>query len=151
MLLRDIDHRLSQAALESALDFAFKANIGKFATSSFLPDAPSPGLALTPIGAVGLPLNAREADLIVSCARAAPFGKGVDTVVDTEVRRTWQVDKDSVEFQNPEWKRYMRSKVLPEVCKGLAQDPTKVQAKFYKLLLYPEGGHFKAHQEYVSF
>ena len=48
---------------------------------------------------IGLPLGAREAQAIISICEQAPFGKGERTVVDTEVRDTWQLDGSHVCLQ----------------------------------------------------
>ncbi len=87
MLLQDdLDH-----ALSGKLDFT-----GFIAFNKAYVDAPNPGLQLAGLGPIGLPLNAREAEVIKSRAKQAPFGMGERTVVDTSVRDTWEMDASSV-------------------------------------------------------
>lgn len=55
--------------------------------------------------------------VIVGVCHQAPYGKGSETVVDTAVRRTWELSTCQSELRNPEWTR-----VLGEVVKGVAAD-----------------------------
>ena len=59
-------------------------------------DAPNPGLHIEKLGTIGLPLGTRDANAIISICEQAPFGQGERTVVDTEVRDTWQLDGSQV-------------------------------------------------------
>lgn len=62
------------------------------------PNAPDPGLCLlaNDIGTVKLPLSTRDAELVRSGCRQAPFGQGERTIVDTTVRDTWEMDANQV-------------------------------------------------------
>ena len=62
-----------------------------------------PGLEVDGLGPVGLPLNPTQAKLLIKCCRQAPFGKGADTIVDTDVRRVWELDPQEFRLTNPEW------------------------------------------------
>ncbi|KAL1736100.1 hypothetical protein EV714DRAFT_266946 [Schizophyllum commune] len=152
-----------EKALGRNLTETFK---GSFSFSKTYPDAPNPGLNLLAnnIGRIGLPLNEREAKVIISGCKQAPFGKGERTVVDTQVRDTWEMDSsevrdilshhaqltgnlvDQVRFINPEWKTYMQ-KVLTEVCAALGVNMAVSQPRteLYKLLLYETDSHFLPH------
>ena len=59
-------------------------------------DAPNPVLRLGDLGTVGLPLGVRDAAAIIEKSEQAPFGKGERTLVDKEVRDTWQMDAGKV-------------------------------------------------------
>ena len=87
------DHYL-QKEMFSALSGAseFKGSYGYSKTE----DAPNPGLHIDKLGTIGLPLGIRDAKAIISIAEQAPFGMGERTVVDTEVRDTWQLDGSQV-------------------------------------------------------
>ena len=65
------------------------------------PNAPNPALVIDGIGLVGLPLSERDAKVIISHASQAPFGKGNQTVIDTTVRGTWEIEPENVSFRNP--------------------------------------------------
>jgi len=49
--------------------------------------APLPGLEVTGISSVGLPLNAASANELIAQCKQAPYDKGEKTLVDTDVRR----------------------------------------------------------------
>jgi hypothetical protein len=80
-------------------------------------------------------------------AEKAPFGKGLSTVVDETVRKTWQIDASKVTFHNPQWTAAL-SELTTKVAQGLGcPDPSRVRASLHKLLLYDVGGFFKAHRD----
>ena len=49
-----------------------------------------PQLDVTGVGRIALPLLPVQAEQLVAIAEQAPYGRGHETLVDTEVRRTWQ-------------------------------------------------------------
>lgn len=55
------------------------------------------------VGPIPLPLQARDASLLIAQARQAPFGKGEQTLVDTNVRNTWQLEPGQFSLDNPRW------------------------------------------------
>ena len=122
---------------------------GSFAGSGSLNNAPNPGLHINGIGLIGSPLSQSDAEKIIAQSQQAPFGKMDQTIVDLSVRRTWQIDATKVTFQNPRWKTYVGTQVIPRVAERLGLSADQIEAHLYKLLLYGEGGHFEAHQEYV--
>lgn len=90
---------------------------------------------------MGLPLSDRDAKLLKDCARQAPFGKGEQTVVDTEVRDTWEIDPAKVSFTNPAWTSFVEKVVVSMVWEelGVAPYSTTPKCELYKLLLYETG------------
>ena len=48
------------------------------------------------IGQIALPLLPAQAAQLIAAAERAPYGRGADTLVDTSVRRTWQISADRV-------------------------------------------------------
>ncbi|KAF8211214.1 hypothetical protein K438DRAFT_2039655 [Mycena galopus ATCC 62051] len=110
---------------------------------------PNPVLRLGSLGHIGLPLSSREARHVITHCVQAPFGQGERTVVDKNVRDTWEMDASQVHFDNPAWKPFM-DQVRQEVCLklGLAPGQTStVRCEPYKLLLYETGSHFLPHQD----
>ncbi|EXJ91766.1 hypothetical protein A1O3_00316 [Capronia epimyces CBS 606.96] len=81
-------------------------------------------------------------------ARQSPFGKGAETVVDTSVRKSWQLDPTQFSLRNPKWKAMM-DQILQKVDTGLHLHcgAESVSAELYKLLLYEEGAFFKPHKD----
>lgn len=70
----------------------------------------------------------------------APFGKGERTVVDVEVRDTWELDPGQVAFENPQWDAWLKDEVVPRVCSDLGvTNKTIPRIEFYKMLLYETG------------
>eukprot|EP00956_Cyclotella_meneghiniana_P018901 scaffold31896_cov64-Cyclotella_meneghiniana.AAC.5 len=47
---------------------------------------------------LAFPLPSSQAGMLRSVADKAPFGKGLDTVLDESVRKAWQIDADKVHF-----------------------------------------------------
>jgi hypothetical protein len=105
-----------------------------------------PGLEVTGIGPIGLPLTESQAREMIDHCIQAPFGRGEQTVVDTEVRRVWQLDPDQFQLKNPAWDG--RIAVLVEQVKeqlGVGDRP--VSHHLYKLLMYEQGSFFIAHRD----
>ena len=102
---------------------------------------PNPGLHIDGLGAIGLPLNEREAQLLICKATQAPFGRGSETVVDTAVRDTWEIDPGKITFANPKWDEYVTFVATTAVWSalGLAPFGTQPRCELYKLLLYQTG------------
>lgn len=87
-----------------------------------------------------MPLSQPEAKRIITKCRQAPFGKGERTVVDKEVRDTWEIDSANVHFDNPLWANFM-TRVVRETCEtlGVNYDASRPQCELYKLLVYETG------------
>ena len=54
-----------------------------------------PCLEVNRVGRIALPLLPIQAEQLVKIADRAPYGKGYETLVDTAVRRTWQIQPPS--------------------------------------------------------
>ncbi|KAL2410408.1 hypothetical protein ABEF95_000804 [Exophiala dermatitidis] len=108
----------------------------------------SPGLSLDDHGIVGLPLSKNDAAVIISKARQSPFRKGEETLVDTSVRKSWQLEPTQFSIRNPEWNNAI-NRILNDVYEGLSLNCGRgnVSADLYKLLLYEEGAFFKPHRD----
>ncbi|CAA7268308.1 unnamed protein product [Cyclocybe aegerita] len=122
---------------------------GNFYHASLLTTAPNPCVTISGLGLVGMPLSKRDAKSIISCATLAPFGHGERTVVDKEVRDTWEIEPSRIEFANKEWEKFVRGPVCAEVCRelGVAVGNSPPRMELYKLLLYETGSHFLPHQD----
>lgn len=53
------------------------------------------------MGVVGLSLAKTNARKLIKLCRQAPYGKGTKTVVDTDVRRVWELDPAQFQLTNP--------------------------------------------------
>ena len=114
--------------------------MGKFALSETFAPTPLPGLRIEGIGTIGFPLSERDAKLIEAAATQAPFGKGTETIVDTTVRDTFEINPDKFSFENPAWTVFLRT-VTKKVADGLGFPSGRAppRADLYKLLLYKTG------------
>jgi hypothetical protein len=132
------------AALAGNLEFK-----GSYYYSATDAAAPNPGLTIDGVGLIGLPLSERDAKVVISHASQAPFGKGDQTVVDTTVRDTWEIEPASVSFTNPRWEQYVEQIASKTIWTALGVAPwtSKPRCELYKLLLYQTGSHFLPHQE----
>ena len=104
-----------------------------------------PGLEVKGLGVVALPVLPDQARALIEQARQAPFGRGEDTVVDTSVRRVWEIDAADVSFGNPRWDAY-----LTKICRQVLADFSimeAVDAELYKLLIYEKDSFFLPHRD----
>jgi len=123
---------------------------GSFAGFYLLKTFPDPGLFITGLGTIGLPLSVRDAQAIASSpvTQQSPFGKGSQTLVDTSVRKSWQIDPEHFQLRNPtldDWVNRMVETVAEKL--NVACGSENVTAELYKLLLYEEGAFFLPHQD----
>jgi hypothetical protein len=105
-----------------------------------------PGLKVAGLGPVGLPLTAAQAPELKKHCQQAPYGKGEKTIVDTSVRRVWQLEPDRFSLTNPDWQQYL-SGVVQTVQRELGLDKQKLESHVYNLLLYEPGNFFLPHRD----
>ena len=105
-----------------------------------------PGLHVEGVGDIPLPICDAQVKMLSSVAEQAPHGKGMETIVDTALRNTLQVDPSKVTMKNPTWKASL-DKVVQWAAEALGVSPNLVNAELYKLLLYEEGGFYKKHRD----
>ncbi|KAJ4250573.1 hypothetical protein NW762_011832 [Fusarium torreyae] len=120
-------------------------SVGTFAWSAPIQRSPSFPISVNGVGDIPLPLGEFHAQQIIVQARQAPYGKGSDTIVDTTVRNTWELDPSQFQINVPNWPDRVQ-----HICGLVAQKlgiNTTVHAEIYKMLLYEKGALFKAHTE----
>ena len=110
-------------------------------TTEFL----APLLEVDGVGPVALPLLPIQAEQLVAVAERAPFGRGEETLVDTAVRRTWQIGADRVRIRGKRWARTLDT-IVARVADGLGVGEP-VAAELYKLLVYDRGCFFVGHRD----
>lgn len=105
---------------------------------------PIPALQVTGISeTIGLPINSMQVGKVIEKCTRAPFGRGEETIVDTNVRSTWQLNPAQFSIGNRAWKKELQS-LVDLVKTELGCDTTQdVSCELYKLLLYEPGGFFK--------
>ena len=105
----------------------------------------APRLEVEGVGTIALPLLPVQAAQLVAAAERAPFGRGTETVVDTKVRRTWQIGADRVRIGGKHWPRTIDD-IAARAAEGLGVSEP-VTAELYKLLVYDQGSFFMSHRD----
>ena len=105
-----------------------------------------PGLEIDGVGVLSLPLGKTQARKLIKHCRQAPYGKGTETLVDPDVRRTWELDPDQFQLTNPTWEALVEE-IIVNVQQELGLEERKLTAHLYKLLVYEKGGFFLPHRD----
>jgi predicted 2-oxoglutarate/Fe(II)-dependent dioxygenase YbiX len=104
-----------------------------------------PNLSVDGVGLISLPFQQGQLAQLIASADLAPFGRGEQTIVDTAVRKTWQIDAARLHFGGRHWQRALDT-IVATVSAGLGvRDP--VTAQLYKLLIYDTGSFFVEHRD----
>jgi hypothetical protein len=82
---------------------------------------------------------------LIAIAERAPYGRGAATIVDTKVRRTWQIGRDQVQVGGKHWQKTF-DRVVALATDGLGVSEP-VSAELYKLLIYDKGSFFVSHRD----
>jgi predicted 2-oxoglutarate/Fe(II)-dependent dioxygenase YbiX len=105
----------------------------------------SPRIEVEGVGLVALPLLPAQAKQLIMAATRAPFGRGTETVVDTNVRRTWQIEAKHVSVGGKHWPKTLDG-IVRRAAEGLGVKGP-VTAEIYKLLVYDKGSFFVSHRD----
>lgn len=105
----------------------------------------APALVVEGIGPIALPLLPMQAEALIAAAQPAPYGRGVETLVDREVRRTWQVDAKQLRIEGEGWRESLEN--LVRSVKHTLGVNGDVEAEIYKLLIYDAGSFFIEHRD----
>ncbi|WP_428666649.1 2OG-Fe(II) oxygenase [Reyranella sp.] len=104
-----------------------------------------PAIDVEGVGRIAFPVPPAQAEQLIGIAEAAPRGRGTETVVDRDVRRTWQVATRSLHIGGRHWDKAL-AEIVAEAARGLGViEP--VTADFYKLLIYDAGSFFVDHRD----
>ena len=93
-----------------------------------------PAIDVDGVGRIAFPILPAQAERLAAIAEAAPYGRGEETLVDREVRRTWQVDSARVRIGGRHWEKTL-SDLVADAALGLGVSGP-LAADFYKLLIY---------------
>ena len=94
---------------------------------------------------ISLPVNEKELDWLYEQGNESPFGKGMDTIIDTNIRKSIEFEAQAIEVSNPNWKPVL-DQLVESIVTEMGID-FQVQAELFKLLVYRKGGHFAFHQD----
>ena len=108
--------------------------------------APMPRLEAEGVGLLSFPVPKVQVRALIEVAERAPYGKGPDTLVDTSVRDCWQIDPEHVRLAGRAWPDTL-AQILDAAAAGLGCPSGRLDARFYKLLIYETGGFFSAHRD----
>ncbi len=109
-------------------------------------EMPMPRVEVEGAGTLSFPVPDAQIAAIVRRAKRAPYGRGQETIVDTTVRKVWQVAPDKVKLGGKSWAANFET-ILSKVKAGLGCEDASVSAELYKLLVYDRGGFFLAHRD----
>jgi hypothetical protein len=68
------------------------------------------------------------------------------TVIDTTIRKTWQIEPQKIRLENPAWSVALEQ-LTAQAAIALGVEANRVRAELYKVLLYEPGGFFKKHRD----
>ncbi len=118
---------------------------GSFVTAGSLEPA-LPRIDVEGVGILSFPVPEQQVSNLIEKAERAPYGRGEETILDTTIRKVWQVSPDKVHIGGKSWADTF-SGILKRVTDGLACSDASVEAELYKLLIYDEGGFFLPHRD----
>jgi predicted 2-oxoglutarate/Fe(II)-dependent dioxygenase YbiX len=104
------------------------------------------GMQIEGMGSVPLPLNESIAKQIIGIAQQAPYGKGHETLVDTNVRNTWEIEPPLIAYSNKKLASIVTN-IVAELKEQLGIEHLQIDANFYKLLVYEPGSFFLKHKD----
>lgn len=104
-----------------------------------------PGLEVEGAGSIGLPVSAEDARRLIAVADQAPYGRGTETIVDTDVRRVWQIEPSRLALRNPGWDAQVDAMVKAATQRFAIGG--EVRHELYKLLVYESGSFFAPHRD----
>ena len=109
-------------------------------------EMPMPKVEIEGAGTLSCPVPDAQVADVIRRAERAPYGKGEATIVDTSVRKVWQISAGHIKIGGKSWNANFEN-VLSKVKTGLGCDDAIVTAELYKLLVYDRGGFFLAHRD----
>ncbi len=104
-----------------------------------------PRIEVDGVGGIALPLLPQQVSQLVQVAEQAPYGKGEETLVDTTVRKTWQIAPNKIHISGKHWQS-MLDGIVAQVADGLGVTG-KIHADLYKMLVYDTGSFFVNHRD----
>lgn len=104
-----------------------------------------PAIDIEGVGRISFPVLSAQVEQLIGIAESAPYGRGEETLVDPDVRRTWQIDASRVRIGGRQWQKTL-DEIVADAALGLGVNGA-VAADFYKLLVYDAGSFFVDHRD----
>lgn len=117
---------------------------GPKAVSGVIDDAEAE-IELNGFGPLPIPMRPKHVRELESLTTQAPFGKGSQTVVDTNVRNTREIAPGQLALSSS-FQQAIED-LLPNIASGLGLPSGELSAELYKLLIYDRGGQFDWHRD----
>lgn len=104
-------------------------------------------IEVTGVGELGLPVTAAQAKQLRLVARPAKYGHRDRTILDRQVRDTWEVPRSRARIDKRRWNRTLRP-MLDTIRDDLGLPSERsLDAQLHSMLLYEPGQFFAAHQD----
>jgi len=97
-------------------------------------EIPMPRVEVEGAGTLSFPLPDAQIASIVRRAERAPYGRGEETIVNTSVRKVWQISPGKVKIGGKSWAANFQD-IVSKVRAGLGCGDASVSAELYKLLV----------------
>ena len=107
---------------------------------------PMPRLEVEGVGLISFPVPSFQAEKLKAKAKAAPFGRGQDTVYDRSVRDCGQIESERISLGGATWTDTL-NEIIRSASNDLGCPEDSVYADLYKLLVYEPGGFFAPHRD----
>jgi hypothetical protein len=105
-----------------------------------------PKLEVDGVGVISFPVPEPQVRQLMQHAERAPYGRGEETILDTSVRKVWQLPPAKLHLGGKSWAGSFQS-LLERVAEGLGCEAATVSAQLYKMLVYDKGAFFAAHRD----
>ena len=92
------------------------------------------------------PVTDNDLEWLASLATPAPYGRGEETLLDTEVRDALQIGANDVRLGSPAWDD-LQAEMLRAVAAEMGLADAALRLEPLKLLIYHAGGHFTEHAD----
>jgi hypothetical protein len=109
-------------------------------------EMPMPKVEVEGAGTLSLPVPDSQIAMLIRQAERAPYGRGNETILDTAVRKVWQIASAKVRIGGKSWAANFET-ILSKVSAGLGCDGMAISVEFYKLLVYDLDGFFIPHRD----
>lgn len=99
------------------------------------------------MGPLEVPVTEEQAAALRAVARPARYGQGTQTLVDPQVRDTWEVPTSRVRIDKRRWNQTLRP-TLDQLRSDLGlPDGCRLDAQLHSMLVYEPGQFFLPHQD----